>query len=63
MTWISSRQSLGSLVIGEKGVPAKWIYCPRGNKSYWQKQNNRFYLLYKSWYFPDKHVLYMSLDL
>ena len=47
----------------EKGVPAKWIYCPRGNKSYWQKQNNRFYLLYKSWYFPDKHVLYMSLDL
>ena len=33
----------------EKGVPAKGIYFPR--------QNYRFYLFDKSWYFPAKHVI------
>ena len=41
----------------EKGVPARGIYFPRGNKISWQKQNYGFYLFDKSWYLPAKHVI------
>ena len=27
----------------------------------WQKQNYRFYLFDKSWYFPAKHVIYNNM--
>ena len=50
MLWVTCGQ--------EKGVPAKGIYFPRGNKSFYAKQNYRFYLFDKSWYFPVKHVIY-----
>ena len=40
-----------------KGVLAKEIYFPRGNKYSRQKQNYSFYLFDKSWNFSDKHVI------
>ena len=34
MTCVSSHRCLGSPVVRKKGVPAKGIYFPRGNKSF-----------------------------
>ena len=48
MPWVTCGQG--------KGVPAKRIYFPRGNKSFLTKHNYGFYLFDKSWYLPAKHV-------
>ena len=49
MTCVSSHRCLGSPVVRKKEFRLKRQK---------QKQNYRFYLFDKSWYFPAKHVIY-----
>ena len=62
MTCVSSHRCLRSLVVRKKGAGAKGFYFPRGNKSFYAKQNCLFYLFDKSWYFSAKHVTYMFMS-
>ena len=58
MTCVSSHRCLGSPVVRKKEFRLKrFISLEEINLSR-QKQNYRFYLFDKSWYFPAKHVIY-----
>ena len=58
MTCVSYNRCLGSIsVVGKKEFRLKgFIFLDEINLSR-QKQNYRFYLFDKSWYFPAKHVI------
>ena len=58
MTCVSSHRCLGSPVVRKKEFRLNgFISLEEINRS-GQKQNYRFYLFDKSWYFPVKHVIY-----
>ena len=58
MTFISSHQCLGSPVVRKREFEQKGFISLEEINLSWQKQNYRFYLFDKSWYFPVKHVIY-----
>ena len=57
MTCISSHQSLGSLVVRKKEFWLKGFISLEEINLSRQKQDYRYYLFDKSWYFPAKHVI------
>ena len=58
MICVSSHRSIASLVVRKKEFPPKAFIFLEEINLYRQKQNNRFYLFDKSWYFPTKHVIF-----
>ena len=63
MTCVSSHRCLGSPVVRKKEFRLKrFISLEEINLSS-QKQNYRFYLFDKSWYFTAKHVIYGVISL
>ena len=59
MTCVSSDRCLGSPVVRKKEFRLKGFISLEETNLSRQKQNYRFYLFDKSWYFPAKHVIYM----
>ena len=59
MTCVSSHRCLGSLVVRKKESRLKGFISLEEINLSRQKQNYRFYLFDKSWYFPAKHVIYV----
>ena len=59
MTCVSSHRCLGSPVVRKKEFRLKGFISLEEINLSWQKQNYRFYLFDKSWYFPVKHVIYI----
>ena len=57
MTCVSYHQCLGSPVVRKKEFRLKGFISLKEINLSRQKQNNRFYLFDKSWYFPAKHVI------
>ena len=61
MSYVSSHRCLASLVVSKKEFWLKvFISLEEINLSR-QKQNYRFYLFDKSWYFSAKHVMYDTI--
>ena len=58
MKSVSSRRYLGSVVVRKKEFPLKGFISLFEIIISRQKQNNRFYLFNKSWYFPAQHVTF-----
>ena len=58
MTCVSSHRRLGSPVVRKKEFRLKGFISLEEINLPRQKQNYRFYLFDKSWYFPVKHVIY-----
>ena len=58
MTCVSSHRCLGSPVVRKKEFRLKRSISLEEINLSRQKQNYRFYLFDKSWYFPAKHVIY-----
>ena len=53
----SSHRCLRSPVVRKNEFQLKGFISLEEINLSWQKQNYRFYLLDKSWYFPVKHVI------
>ena len=62
MTCVSSHRCLGSPVVRKKEFRLKGFISLEEINLSRQKQNYRFYLFDKSWYFPAKHVICLSYD-
>ena len=58
MTCVSSHRCLGSPVVRKKEFRLQGLISLEEINLSRQKQNYRFYLFDKSWYFPAKHVIY-----
>ena len=58
MTCVSSHRCLGSPAVRKKEFRLKGFISLEEINLSRQKQNYRFYLSDKSWYFPVKHVIY-----
>ena len=58
MPCFSSHRCLGSLVVRKKDFRLKGFISLEEINLSRQKQNYRFYLFDKSWYFSAKHVIY-----
>ena len=58
MTCVSSHRCLGSPVVRKKEFQLKGFISLEEINLSRQKQNYRFYLFDKSWYFPAKRVIY-----
>ena len=58
MTCVSSHRCLVSDVVRKKEFRLKGFISLEEINLSRQKQNYRFYLLDKSWYFPIRHVIY-----
>ena len=56
-TCVSSHRCLGSPVVRKKEFRLKGFISLEEINLSRQKQNYGFYLFYKSWYFPAKHVI------
>ena len=61
MTCVSSHRCLGSPVVRKKEFRLKGFISLEEINLSRQKQNYRFYLFDKSWYFPIKHVIYVYI--
>ena len=64
LTCVSSHRCLGSPrpTCGQgKGIPAKRFISLEEINLFRPKQNYGFYLFDKSWYFPVKHVIYVTI--
>ena len=57
MTCVSSHRCLGSHVVRKNEFRLKGFISLEEINLSMQKQNYRFYLFDKSWYFPTKHVI------
>ena len=57
MTCVSSHRCFGSLMVRKKEFQLKGFISLEEINLSRQKQNYRFYLFDKSWYFPAKHVI------
>ena len=57
MTCASSHRCFGSPVVSKKEFRLKGFISLEEINPSRQKQNYRFYLFDKSWYFPAKHVI------
>ena len=60
MTCVSSHRCLGSPVVRKNEFRLKGFISLEEINISGHKQNYRFYLFDKSWYFPIKHVIYFS---
>ena len=58
MTCVSSHRCLGSPMVRKKQSRLKGFISLEEINLSRRKQNYRFYLLDKSWYFPAKHVIF-----
>ena len=58
MTCVSSHRCFWSSVVRKKEFRLKGFFFLEEINLSRQKQNYRFYLFDKSWYFPAKHVIY-----
>ena len=63
MTCVSSHRCLGSPVVRKKEFRLKGFISLEEINLSRQKQNYRFYLFDKSWYFTAKHVIYGVISL
>ena len=61
MTCALSHRCFGSPVVSKKEFRLKGFISLEEINPSRQKQNYRFYLFDKSWYFPAKHVIYNLL--
>ena len=59
MTCVSSHRCLGSLMVREKEFQLKGLISREDINLSRQKQNYRFYLFDKSWYFSARYVIAM----
>ena len=57
MTCVSSHRCFGSPVVRKKEFRLRDLFPIEEINLSRQKQNYRFYLFDKSWYFPAKHVI------
>ena len=58
MACVSSHQCLGSPMVRKKEFRLKGFISLEEINLFRQKQNYRFYLFDKSWYFPIRHVIF-----